>query len=368
MTLAIPELRRGNDGEYDLSVVTVCRNALAGLQRTLGSVLWHKQHGRLRIEHVVVDGDSTDGSADFASQAAQRGEIECYISEPDSGIYDAMNKGIRLARGRVIYFLNCGDELLQVDLGDILRPLLEDECVSLAAPVRTYVDGGEMLRLPIYDDVFIYTPVCHQGYFVKTEVCEQVGGFDLTYRCIADFDFMCKVMLRYGGPRIEERVVASRVEDGFSHNCGHVFLPEYIALRSRYLNDILERSLRDKDFMYYAIGVITGSVAELVKWQAEFKKDGRETVRKLQEQCRALRKMVPGLSRKLSLWWYEKVLLAHMGQNGKPTEILCRCIKYAWASSLPPADCRYVRHGQMQGAHFRYLVRKRLLRCFGIGG
>ena len=76
--------------EIDLTIITVCRNARALLQLTLESVIEQKAKENLRIEHLIIDGASTDGTPEWLAELQAAGKIESYISEPDAGIYDAM--------------------------------------------------------------------------------------------------------------------------------------------------------------------------------------------------------------------------------------------------------------------------------------
>lgn len=93
-----------------VTVVTVVRNAPAALRVTAGSVL-SQTYGNL--EYVIVDGASTDGTADFARSLGDK--VDVLISEPDKGIYDAMNKGVRAASGEWVIFMNAGDTFYSAD-------------------------------------------------------------------------------------------------------------------------------------------------------------------------------------------------------------------------------------------------------------
>jgi glycosyltransferase involved in cell wall biosynthesis len=87
-----------------VSIITVCRNALPGLQRTRDSV---RQQSCRDFEWIIIDGDSTDGTREFLEKIAP--ETDHVVSEPDSGIYDAMNKGLQIATGERVWFMNAGD-------------------------------------------------------------------------------------------------------------------------------------------------------------------------------------------------------------------------------------------------------------------
>ena len=87
-----------------ISIVTVCYNAVAVIEKTIQSVLSQTYRN---IEYIVIDGASTDGTIDVLKKYQTK--ISCFISEPDEGIYDAMNKGLKIATGEWICFMNAGD-------------------------------------------------------------------------------------------------------------------------------------------------------------------------------------------------------------------------------------------------------------------
>ena len=100
-----------------ISVVTVCYNAADTIEKTMLSVLNQTYHD---IEYIIIDGGSTDGTVEIIRKYADR--IAYWVSEPDKGIYDAMNKGIKVATGEWINFMNAGDEF--VDEGVIEKLVL----------------------------------------------------------------------------------------------------------------------------------------------------------------------------------------------------------------------------------------------------
>jgi glycosyltransferase involved in cell wall biosynthesis len=87
------------------SVVTICYNAVETIERTLLSVL--RQTARPQIEYIVIDGASTDGTSEIIRRYAP--QIDVYLCEPDTGIYNAMNKGLAYASGDYVIFMNSGD-------------------------------------------------------------------------------------------------------------------------------------------------------------------------------------------------------------------------------------------------------------------
>lgn len=98
-----------------ISVVTVCYNAADTIEKTMLSVLNQTYHD---IEYIIIDGGSTDGTVEIIRKYADR--IAYWVSEPDKGIYDAMNKGIKVATGEWINFMNAGDEFVDANVLDKL--------------------------------------------------------------------------------------------------------------------------------------------------------------------------------------------------------------------------------------------------------
>lgn len=161
-----------------ISIVTVVRNAASTLERAVTSVLSQSYDN---VEYIIVDGNSTDGTREIIDRYDHC--LDLWISEPDGGLYDAMNKGARLASGDWIYFLNADDELL-----DSLRELaaaMKDPCTVYYGDVR-WGAGGR-----IYDGAFtplklMFKNICHQSLFYPGRVFEKYR-YDLGYPVLADY-------------------------------------------------------------------------------------------------------------------------------------------------------------------------------------
>lgn len=177
-----------------LSVVSINYNTTEDLKRTLASL------GNLRkrsdIELVVVDGGSSDGIDQVFEQYAP----DRYVSEPDYGIYNAMNKGIALSSGRYIAFLNAGDTIVDSGVSDKLMSILEaatEDIISFGKIYRSY--SGEMLtKIPKEQDLaFVdkYMPLIHQGLCVASETYSSVGGYDEQFRIVADSEWLYRYLI-----------------------------------------------------------------------------------------------------------------------------------------------------------------------------
>ncbi|WP_236450635.1 glycosyltransferase [Stutzerimonas stutzeri] len=157
-----------------LTVVTVVYNDRLGFLKTAYSVLKQREFYPL-IEYVVIDGGSTDGTAEaIASFGSQ---IDYWVSEPDNGIYDAMNKGIRLATGSALLFMNAGDYFV----GDVLGGF---KSAPAFLPVK-YIDiFGRFRDRPVVSEK-VGIPNCHQGIIFESRGIE----YDASYSICADYKY-----------------------------------------------------------------------------------------------------------------------------------------------------------------------------------
>lgn len=272
----------------DLTIVTICRNVLPELKQTLESVLHHKaKNTSITMEHVVVDGASTDGTPEWLAEQAAAGNLERYVSEPDAGIYDAMNKGINMARGVVIAFLNAGDTYLpEADLTPCVRPIAEGRTHAVAA----WATNGERPIVPCYDTLlFVYCPSCHQSYFLSTALCRRLGGYDVQhFRSAGDTDLMYRVYREAGLPMMEESQVAYFAPGGFSAINAVRYWDEILEIYRRCWDMCLERAGRDKVFHRLHITELTCRCRILMDWQAQW--------RPIPEQVAAMRQMLRDLA------------------------------------------------------------------------
>lgn len=179
------------------SVITVTYNAAAVLEDTIQSVITQTYH---HVEYIIVDGGSTDGTLDIVAQYRDR--IATVVSEPDKGLYDAMNKGMRLATGDYLCFLNAGDSFHEDDtlqqMVHTLRELTELPDVLYGETELVDAEGHfvRMRRLQAPEHLTWRSfrhgmLVCHQAFFAKRTLAEP---YDLRYRFSADFDWCIRIM------------------------------------------------------------------------------------------------------------------------------------------------------------------------------
>ena len=194
-----------------ISIITITYNAERTLQRTLDSVL---RQTYPHIEHLIIDGASKDGTLTLAERYRSQSCHEVVIqSEPDRGLYDAMNKGLQKATGDYLVFINAGDTLYADDTIETVARHADD---TIKAVVR-HADGG--FPAVIYGDTAItdaegrflhlrtHRPpeqlswksfkqgmlVCHQAFYVRTDIARS-QPYNLRYRHSADVDWCIRVM------------------------------------------------------------------------------------------------------------------------------------------------------------------------------
>lgn len=186
-----------------VAVITAVRNAEATLERTLASVA--RQTWR-PLEHIVIDGASTDGTRAILER---HGDRLRWISEPDRGLYDAMNKGLAMVRDPDAYvlFLNADDTIHSDDAieralssaqgEDLVYGRLErhDEALDYRDVIGREVSARDMV---------LGMRCHHQAMLTRARVFERVGGFDLRYRIAADYDWAVRVFLH---PSLTRRFV-----------------------------------------------------------------------------------------------------------------------------------------------------------------
>ena len=187
-----------------VSVITVCFNSAETLESTLTSVA--NQTGA-EVEHIVVDGASTDNTATILQGHLH--QLARVISEPDCGIYDAMNKGVRVATGDVIGFLNADDVYAHQNVLSTVAEIMKREHLdALFGDVEFFRPDNPGRTIRRYSSAHFrpdriawgWMPA-HPALFVRREVFQRVGEFRTDYRIAGDFEFVARAFgkhtLRY---------------------------------------------------------------------------------------------------------------------------------------------------------------------------
>jgi len=181
-----------------ITVITVTYNSEEFLEDCLNSV---KNQDYNFVEHIVIDGGSTDGT--LSKLKLKQNQFKVIVSEPDNGVYDAMNKGIRLATGDVICFLNSHDFYLSDKiLSKVAKIFKENSDIDSCYADIVYSDRKNTSMISRYWKSSTFKPGSfskswsppHQTFFVRSSIYKNLGGFDLNYPLAADNDLMMRFL------------------------------------------------------------------------------------------------------------------------------------------------------------------------------
>ena len=205
-----------------ISIVTITYNAARSLQRTLDSV---RSQRYPHIEHLIIDGASKDDTVKIAEEYKKTSPHEVTIqSEPDKGLYDAMNKGLQKATGDYIVFLNAGDSLYAEDTIQTIAEKAESRPAVIYGDTATTDAEGRFLHLRRHRPPKTLTwrsfkkgmLVCHQAFYVRLDIARQFP-YNLKYRHSADVDWCIRIMKeaeRLGLPLVNAHVIVANFEEG----------------------------------------------------------------------------------------------------------------------------------------------------------
>lgn len=195
-----------------ISVITATYNLLSqGRQDSFrGVVDCMVRQNCDRAEHIIQDGGSSDGTVAFLKEVTADAPRTRVISEPDSGLYDAMNKGAKAARGKYLLFLNSDDSLASDNILNSLADRLEATSPDFlyGSTLRRYEDGSESREKRMSLNAILQRmPFCHNSVFLKRDVFLALGGHDTQFRVAADYDLMLRLIDGgYRGERTDEPI------------------------------------------------------------------------------------------------------------------------------------------------------------------
>lgn len=183
-----------------ISIITVCFNSKEFIKDTIESVF---NQSYPEIEYIIVDGGSNDGTVDILK--SYNGKIDQWVSEPDSGIYDAMNKGIRMATGDVVGIVNSDDFFHRRDsIAAVAKCFRENEVESVFADIL-FVKRDNPEKLIRYYSSKSFRPwkmkfgfmPAHPTFFTFKSTFEKYGYYDTSFSIAADFEIMVRFFLKH---------------------------------------------------------------------------------------------------------------------------------------------------------------------------
>lgn len=201
-----------------ISVITICYNAGKTVEDTVKSVLNQKYP---HIDYIIIDGGSKDNTPEVLEP--YKNKISTYVSEPDKGLYDALNKGLKAAKGDIIGILHADDfyahNNVLTEVANLFTANPDTEALSTSVmifkgndfntPFRTY--NAEKFRL--WQFRFGMQPP-HPGFFIGRKAFEKTGYFDISYRISGDFDWLLRVLKINKTKTVYSNFVSVYMRDG----------------------------------------------------------------------------------------------------------------------------------------------------------
>lgn len=201
-----------------VSVITVCYNADEFIENAINSIL--KQTYK-NLEYIIIDGASTDNTISVINK--YKSKIAFFLSEPDNGIYEAMNKGIKAATGDILYFLNSDDLLYDEYVIENVVKIFEKnkdlELIYGPIIIRDPTTNESFIKLNdrITKSFFIYNGICQQSTFYKADVFKKCGQFNDTYKIAGDYEWFLRAFYKYNIKRqYYESIIAIYNNGGIS--------------------------------------------------------------------------------------------------------------------------------------------------------
>lgn len=197
-----------------VSIITVVFNDVQGIEKTILSILGQKNK---EWEYIVIDGNSTDGTVDIIKKYTDK--IHYWISEPDKGIYEAMNKGIRKASGKYVMFLNSGDDFADNNtVSEILSSADNYDIVyndlNIIAKDKSFIKKYPSKLTFKY---FTHDAISHPATLIKRELFNKIGFYDESLKIVADWKWFLIALCKYNVKYKHTGIVAANFNfDGIS--------------------------------------------------------------------------------------------------------------------------------------------------------
>ncbi len=244
-----------NDSLSKISIITVTYNAISTIEQTMLSVLNQNYDN---IEYIIIDGASTDGTVDSIKrydEKVREGEypnvIFRWISEPDKGIYDAMNKGIMMTTGEWVGIINSGDYYEPFILEKIIREAYRQPDIDLFFGNMKIIREGKYFRDEIFNGSINLKimNICHPTVFIRKNIYIQYGIFDEKFRIAADYDLLLRFYKRNIKFKYLDTFIASFATGGVSSVFTLKILRERYQIRIK--NHIFPFSLKEIATYFY---------------------------------------------------------------------------------------------------------------------
>lgn len=220
-----------------ISIITVCRNVGKQLLDTIQTVQSQRYPN---LEYIVIDGASTDDTVKVIESSLEH--IEKWISEPDKGIYDAMNKGLKMATGEWVCFMNVGDSFADAN---VLLDIFGNEAINDTIKVigghtnLVYPDRVDVLKAAGARNTPYGLPYCHQSSFIRINDKSNPWVFDTKYRYAADYNVFYHIYDTHGEEAfltLDRTIANYKMEDSTTFNNIRNAKKEYLKIQSAHIH------------------------------------------------------------------------------------------------------------------------------------
>jgi glycosyltransferase involved in cell wall biosynthesis len=215
------------DNKSLISIVTVVFNGEKYLEETIKSII---NQTYKNIEYIIIDGGSTDGTLDIIKKYEDK--IDYWVSEPDKGIYDAMNKGIDVVRGEWINFMNAGDKFYDINI--LEKIFFQNDFKGIDLIYGDTDIGHKILKYKKYlilKDMAQGMMICHQSAFYRSS---NDIKYNLVYGLCGDQDFTMQYLYKNNNSRYLERTISKYNLDGISSQSLHKITKEKFRINKSY--------------------------------------------------------------------------------------------------------------------------------------
>ncbi|MEB2289970.1 glycosyltransferase family 2 protein [Priestia megaterium] len=199
-----------------ISVVTVCYNSKSTIENTFVSIL---NQTYSNIEYIVIDGESNDGTLDlikaYEAKFIERNISFKWMSEPDKGIYDAMNKGIKMTTGEIIGIINSDDYYENDALQIIANSYVDNNSYDVYHGLLKFYNSGNLSMIRGTDSSILPKHMIeHPTCFLKRTTYEKYGYFNCKYKYVADYELLCRIQKNKGKFKLIDEVIANFYDGG----------------------------------------------------------------------------------------------------------------------------------------------------------
>ena len=225
-----------------VSIITVCLNSEKTIEQTIKSVLGQTYKN---IEYIIVDGQSSDGTLNIVNK--YKSQIAKIVSEPDEGLYYAMNKGISMATGDIVGIINSDDWYEPYTVEEVVTCFHETNAAIVYGDLlEVGVEQNQLMVLKNIEDLREDLKVPHPTFFVKKEVYDIYGQFDVQYKIAADLDFVLRILNK--GIKFErvKKVLANFRMGGLSSRNDELCNKEIVQIGKKYCEE-----MDDQERLYY---------------------------------------------------------------------------------------------------------------------